>query len=179
MEQARELAVKMQIEDDPAFTKLIGDLDVRLVYKDRKKKGRGEYATMPEIATLYYKGLCAKFADKVGNIQSPWVSITLASEASASAPNRSKPFNHEMKCDASVLERSGFGIGAMVELRGVVLNASNETPFKITMIDDNRVTLSYIARKENGTDEEKTMTVDNAKFLDEYKSRVTENEELR
>ncbi len=45
-------------------------------------------------------------------------------------------------------------------------------------MEDSNVTLSYTETKQDGTGEQQTMSVDNAKYLDEYKTLVVEKEEL-
>ena len=88
MVAARDLGGKAKVDASSSWVGIVGALDVRLVtFIHDKTAGRKTYASLADIACVFYDELCTKFRS-VSQFPCPWVAVPLASKGRRPATAR-------------------------------------------------------------------------------------------
>ena len=127
MVAARDLGRKAEVDACSKWAGIVGALDVRLVaFVHDKTAGRKTYASLEEIACVFYDELCDKF-NSVSQFPCPWVAVPLAASAKSSGGEKHPLCIRELDARGAVKKAAltdlGIVVGASIKPKKVATSA--------------------------------------------------------
>ena len=127
MVAARDLGRKAEVGACSSWVGIVGALDVRLAtFIHDKTVGRKTYASLVDIACVFYDELCARF-QSVSQFPCPWVAVPLAASATPSGSTNMlsiRELDARGTVNKTALIELGFVVGASVKPKAVSASAA-------------------------------------------------------